>query len=164
MRTIGEKVSEEQAYNRNNWIAERVIDLKNRRFIRHDELYTPESSTTLDWENLGDLGRRSGVSGSVLFPQIGAFEDFLTHLIEPLKEKGEFCCDDYKEGFYCLLDVYRGGIHAYGERQLGEWGRSPTEKIFYPKRLEDAEGYIRYIARTCGIPALMGARIVPEGK
>jgi hypothetical protein len=165
MRTIGERVSEKKAYDRDNWIEERVIDLRKKRFIRHDELYILEGSTTLDWENLGDLGRRSGTNGSVLFPKIGAFEDFLTHLIEPLKKKGEFCCDELKEGFYCLLDSYYGGIHAYGEMESDPHGRRcQTEKTFYPKRLADAQGYLRYVGRRGGIPALMGARVFSEGQ
>ncbi len=158
MRKIGRQVSKKELDDRDNWISGRLIDFGNRRFIRTDELYTPKDSTTLDWENLGDLGRRFG--GNVIFPGIGAFEDLLTHLIEPLRKKGEFCCDSYREGFYYLLKTYYGGIHAYGGRESDPHGRScPTERTYYPRRLADAQGYIKHIARAYGFPALMGARV-----
>jgi len=158
MKDIGKIVSEEEITNRDNWTRGRIVDFNNRKFIQTDELYTPKEPTTLDWKNLGNLKKCLETRGNILLPKIGYFEDLLTFLIEPLVKKGEFS-PNLDEGFYAFLDSYYTGIHAYENRAIDFHGRlSPIEINYYPRRLEDAEGYLKYISHG-GIPALIGKRI-----
>lgn len=61
MREIGRKVNEEALNNRSNRRTN-IVDFKNKKLIAISEFYTPESETTLDWENLANLRKKEGGS------------------------------------------------------------------------------------------------------
>ncbi len=165
MRKIGTSVSESelQVKLQEGKIAGGiVIDFKGMRFIKKDEFYTPEGPTTLDWENLGEILRLTR-SNYATIPNCGDFEDLLYQLINPLEEKGEFS-SEMKKDFLCFLHCnYGEGITVYTGRGSDPHGRTTFESgSYYPKRIEDAQGYLRDTLKTRGMTAKIGEWIFPR--
>jgi len=161
MREIGKEVKYNIRKDRRAWKAGNIIDFGTKvpvasaKVISQEELYTPNSETTLDWESLADIRQRDGHTIHIC-DQYGV-EGLLCSLIEPLVEKGEFS-KQMKKGFWYLIGA--GGIEVYdGSGTDPMTGRNiPTEAYFYPKREADAIAYAKhfFIDSRPIRPALMG--------
>lgn len=160
MREIGRAVSEEELKSNINWKEGNLLDFARKRIISMNELYTPKMKTTLDWENLGEIRRRN-LGGEIVFPRIGGFKELMAHLIYPLEKAGEFSYS-FKEGYHSFLNSdYGEGIEIH-IGSVHEFRKGKTDFISlncYPKRIEDAKGYLEKTLKHSGYIAEIKEKI-----
>lgn len=158
MRDIGKAVSKKKLNEGDKFPKGSVIDFQKKRVITLDELYTPESATTIDWENVYDLFNRAS-SNETLFIGKERGNTLLFNLLSPLKEKGEFS-EFQKKDFWYLIGAPVGGIEVEIGRGTDPHGRSGgIMEYWHPKREADAVAYAKYFFSNASYsvrPALMG--------
>jgi len=147
---IGRKVSKEEADKRWSSNEKGVINWKERLIIEPSELYTPDKPTTLNWEVLAGLERKSGVNGDILLP--GYCNDFIFFLGELIDNAPkERFSKQIEPGCWITYGHYTGGIEVYKERTSDHHGRGEwVPEARYPMKREDIEGYVKYFLNRCG--------------